>query len=37
VDYCNNWYDEDDAAGYSPGLYVGANPGLTSDQLASLK
>jgi hypothetical protein len=33
IDYCNNWYAEVAAVGYVPGLYVGANPGLTADQL----
>jgi len=33
IEYCNNWYDEVNAAGYVPGLYVGANCGLTGQQL----
>lgn len=33
IDYCNNWYDEISAWGYVPGLYVGANCGLSSYQL----
>jgi hypothetical protein len=37
IDYCNNWYDAVANAGFTPGLYVGANSGLTGDQLASLK
>lgn len=33
IDYCNAWYDEVAAVGYIPGVYIGANPGLTADQL----
>jgi hypothetical protein len=33
IDYCNAWYDEVSAVGYIPGVYVGANPGLSADQL----
>jgi hypothetical protein len=33
IDYCNSWYDAFSAAGYAPGLYVGANAVLTGDQL----
>ncbi len=33
IDYCNNWYAEVAAVGYVPGIYIGANPGLTADQL----
>lgn len=36
IDYCKAWYDAVSAAGYIPGLYVGANPGLTGDQLDAL-
>jgi len=32
-DYCNAWYDQVAAAGYVPGLYVGANCGLTGTQI----
>lgn len=33
IDYCNAWHDEVAAVGYVPGVYIGANPGLTADQL----
>ena len=33
IDYCNSWYDAVAEPGYVPGLYVGANAGLTGDQL----
>src|SRR5205085_2113160 len=33
IAYCNNWHAEVLAAGYTPGIYVGANCGLSSDQL----
>lgn len=33
INYCNNWYAQVSKAGYVPGLYVGANCGLTSSQL----
>lgn len=33
IAYCNNWHGEVQAAGYAPGLYVGANCGLSGDQL----
>lgn len=36
IDYCSAWYDAVSAAGYVPGLYVGANPSLTGDQLDAL-
>jgi hypothetical protein len=36
IDYCTAWYDAVDAAGYSPGLYVGAAPGLSGDELYAL-
>jgi hypothetical protein len=32
-DFCDAWYTEASAAGYPPGLYVGANCGLTGEQL----
>lgn len=34
--YADNWAAAVTAAGYVPGLYVGANSGLTADQLGSL-
>lgn len=33
IDYCNAWYEAVAAAGYLPGLYVGANCLLNSQQL----
>jgi hypothetical protein len=36
ADYCNNWSAAVGAAGYLPGLYVGADCGLTADQLTNL-
>lgn len=33
IDYCTAWYDAVLAAGYIPGLYVGANAILTGQQL----
>lgn len=33
IAYCNAWYDPVAAAGYVPGLYVGANSGLDGFQL----
>lgn len=33
IDYCNNWYAQVVAAGYVPGIYVGANCILTGSQL----
>jgi len=33
IDYCNEWYDEVSAVGYVPGVYIGANPGLSADQI----
>lgn len=33
IAYCNNWHAQVQAAGYTPGIYVGANCGLSSDQL----
>jgi Domain of unknown function (DUF1906) len=33
IDYCNEWYDEVSAVGFIPGVYVGANPGLSADQI----
>lgn len=36
MDYCNNWSAAVSAAGYVPGLYVGYQPGLGSQQLYDL-
>jgi len=33
INYCNAWFDAVEAAGYLPGLYVGANAILTDQQL----
>jgi len=33
VNYCNNWFDQVNEAGYLPGLYVGANSILNSSEL----
>lgn len=33
INYCNQWWQSLTDAGYSPGLYVGYNPGINSDQL----
>jgi hypothetical protein len=33
IDYCNRWFDTVAAAGYAPGLYVGANCRLAGDAL----
>jgi hypothetical protein len=33
IDYCNYWYDEVLKAGYVPGVYVGYNMWLTSQEL----
>lgn len=35
IAYCNNWYDAVAKVGYIPGLYVGANSILDSQQLYS--
>lgn len=35
IAYCNNWYDQVYSYGYEPGIYVGANCGLTGTQLYS--
>ncbi len=35
IAYCNNWYTAVHAAGYVPGIYVGANAILTGAQLYS--
>jgi hypothetical protein len=33
IGFCNAWYDAVRAAGYTPGLYVGFDPGLSAEQL----
>lgn len=33
IDYCNEWHDIVASAGYTPGVYLGASPGLTADQI----
>jgi hypothetical protein len=33
IHYCNAWFDKVDAAGFVPGLYVGANAILSGDEL----
>ena len=33
IAYCNAWYNAVAAAGFTPGVYVGYNPGLTGQQL----
>jgi Domain of unknown function (DUF1906) len=33
IDFCNAWFAEVERAGYASGLYIGANPGLTAEQL----
>ncbi|CAO3411730.1 glycoside hydrolase domain-containing protein [Azospirillum largimobile] len=35
--YCNAWFQAVSAGGYRPGLYVGADCGLTGDQLGALQ
>jgi len=37
VAYCNAWYTAVAAAGYAPGLYVGASAGLNGQQLYELQ
>jgi hypothetical protein len=34
--FCNNWYTAVASAGYSPGLYIGADCGLNATQLSGL-
>lgn len=36
IDYCTNWYEAVADAGYVPGIYVGANCGLSGNQLYDL-
>jgi hypothetical protein len=33
IAYCNNWFDQVDAAGYRPGVYVGYRPILSGEEL----
>ena len=33
IDYCNAWHAQVTAVGYTSGIYIGANPGLSADQL----
>jgi Rv2525c-like, glycoside hydrolase-like domain len=33
IDFCNAWFAEVEAVGYVGGVYIGADPGLTGDQL----
>ena len=33
IDYCNAWFTEVDAVGYATGVYIGAAPGITPDQM----
>jgi hypothetical protein len=33
VQFCNNWHQQVGQAGFTPGLYVGYDPGLTASQL----
>jgi hypothetical protein len=33
IAYCNAWFQEVENAGFASGIYIGANPGLTADQL----
>lgn len=35
ISFCNNWLDQVGHAGFTPGLYVGFDPGLTADELYS--
>ena len=35
-DYCGSWYDVVAAAGYVPGIYIGANCGLGASQIEAL-
>lgn len=36
IAYCQAWYEAVKSAGFVPGLYVGANPGLNGQQLYDL-
>jgi hypothetical protein len=33
IDYCNAWFSEIASVGYSSGVYVGASPGITPEQM----
>jgi hypothetical protein len=33
INYCNNWYTQVAKAGFTPGIYVGYNPGLNASEL----
>jgi hypothetical protein len=33
IAYCNNWFDQVEAAGYRPGIYVGFRPILSGEEL----
>jgi hypothetical protein len=33
IDFCNAWFAQVESVGYVGGVYIGANPGLTADQL----
>lgn len=33
IDFCNNWLEQVAQAGFTPGLYVGFDPGISSDDL----
>lgn len=35
IAYCNNWHAQVAVAGYTPGVYIGWQPGLTGSQLYS--
>lgn len=37
IDYANSWFDQVAAAGFLPGIYVGAGTLLTEQQLSNLK
>lgn len=33
IAYCNAWFEQVNSAGFTPGIYIGAAPGLTADEL----
>lgn len=33
IDYCNAWWSAVGSAGFTPGIYIGYNPGLTGNEL----
>jgi hypothetical protein len=33
IAFCNAWFDQVSGAGFTPGIYIGAAPGLTADEL----